>query len=151
MSTSSNSNHTKAGDSKSASHRGHADLHSLQAREFAQAAQGHAEGAAKELLSAKKAEIQATALLNGGKNPDPASAEILKAQAAAKCADQLKVGVLTPRNHFVDSLRRVWSMLLVKLEASRPGPVAKLPWHVCCVFRLMRWLSCSAGMSSSCT
>lgn len=69
----------------------HASL-PLQARDFARAAQGHAEGAARELLAAKKAEIQAAALLNGGKNPDPASTEVLKAQAAAKCADQLKVG-----------------------------------------------------------
>jgi hypothetical protein len=59
--------------------------------DYARAAQGHAEGAARELLAAKRAELQAAALLNGGKNPDPASAEVLKAQAAAKCAEQLKV------------------------------------------------------------
>jgi hypothetical protein len=62
-----------------------------QAKDYARAAQGHAEGAARELLAAKRAELQAAALLNGGKNPDPASAEVLKAQAAAKCAEQLKV------------------------------------------------------------
>ena len=66
----------------------------IQAQEYAQAAQGHAEAAARELLSAKRAEIQAAALLMGGKNPDPAANEILKAQAAAKCADQLKVCLL---------------------------------------------------------
>lgn len=64
---------------------------SSQAKDYARAAQGHAEGAARELLAAKRAELQAAALLNGGKNPDPASAEVLKAQAAAKCAEQLKV------------------------------------------------------------
>lgn len=63
----------------------------MQARSHARAAQGHAEAAARELLAAKKAEIQAAALLNSGKNPDPASAEVLKVQAAAKCAEQLKV------------------------------------------------------------
>lgn len=63
----------------------------LQAKDHAQAAQGQAEAAARELLAAKRAEIQAAALLTSGKNPDPASAEVLKSQAAAKCADQLKV------------------------------------------------------------
>jgi hypothetical protein len=63
----------------------------VQAKDYARAAQGQAEGAARELLAAKRAELQAAALLNGGKNPDPASAEVLKAQAAAKCAEQLKV------------------------------------------------------------
>ncbi|GIL73035.1 hypothetical protein Vretimale_4669 [Volvox reticuliferus] len=62
-----------------------------QAHEFAELAQGAAESAARELLTAKRAEIQATALLNSGKNPDPAATEVLKAQAAAKCAEQLKV------------------------------------------------------------
>lgn len=77
-----------------------------QAHEFATIAQGAAEAAAAELLLAKKAEIQATALLaatgapaGGGKDkkdkdappPDPAATEVLKAQAAAKCAEQLKV------------------------------------------------------------
>jgi hypothetical protein len=33
----------------------------------------------------------------GGKNPDPAATEILKAQAAAKCADQLKVHSTLPK------------------------------------------------------
>ncbi|KAL6765964.1 protein associated with central pair microtubule complex [Haematococcus lacustris] len=79
------------------------------AQEFAELARGHAEGAARELLVAKKAEIQAQALLDGtdadvkGKAattkkdkkgelpPDPAAVEVLKAQAAAKCAEQLKV------------------------------------------------------------
>jgi hypothetical protein len=65
----------------------------MQAKDYARAAQGHAEGAARELLAAKRAELQAAALLNGGKNPDPASAEVLKAQAAAKCAEQLKVSL----------------------------------------------------------
>ncbi|KAG2448325.1 hypothetical protein HYH02_006909 [Chlamydomonas schloesseri] len=62
-----------------------------QAHEFAELAQAAAESAARELLTAKKAEIQAAALLAGGKNPDPAATEVLKAQAAAKCAEQLKV------------------------------------------------------------
>ncbi|GLC51118.1 hypothetical protein PLESTB_000467700 [Pleodorina starrii] len=62
-----------------------------QAHEYAELAQGAAESAARELLAAKRAEIQATALLNSGKNPDPAATEVLKAQAAAKCAEQLKV------------------------------------------------------------
>lgn len=79
------------------------------AHEFAELARSHAEGAARELLIAKKAEIQAQALLDGtadapavgGKKdgklpkgatpPDPAAVEVLKAQAAAKCAEQLKV------------------------------------------------------------
>ncbi|KAG2499886.1 hypothetical protein HYH03_002175 [Edaphochlamys debaryana] len=62
-----------------------------QAHEYAELAQAAAESAARELLTAKKAEIQAAALLAGGKNPDPAATEVLKAQAAAKCAEQLKV------------------------------------------------------------
>ncbi|KAF8067189.1 SPEF2 [Scenedesmus sp. PABB004] len=61
------------------------------AGDAARAAQAHTEAAARELLAAKRAEIQAAALLGGGKNPDPAAAEVLKAQAAAKCAEQLKV------------------------------------------------------------
>lgn len=64
-------------------------------REFAGLAQEHAETAARELLSIKRAELQAVALLSGPKNADPAAAEVVKAQAAAKCAEQLKVrGVL---------------------------------------------------------
>ncbi|GFH15805.1 CH_2 domain-containing protein, partial [Haematococcus lacustris] len=81
------------------------------AQEFAELARGHAEGAARELLVAKKAEIQAQALLDGtdadvkGKAattkkdkkgelpPDPAAVEVLKAQAAAKCAEQLKTAL----------------------------------------------------------
>ncbi len=71
-----------------------------QAHEFAELAQSAAESAARELLTAKKAEIQAAALLTGGKNPDPAATEVLKAQAAAKCAEQLKVarGAVTDAN-----------------------------------------------------
>ncbi|EFJ52136.1 hypothetical protein VOLCADRAFT_103155 [Volvox carteri f. nagariensis] len=71
-----------------------------QAHEFAELAQSAAESAARELLAAKRAEIQATALLNSGKNPDPAATEVLKAQAAAKCAEQLKVarGAVTDAN-----------------------------------------------------
>ncbi|KAF5829801.1 hypothetical protein DUNSADRAFT_15464, partial [Dunaliella salina] len=86
------------------------------AQDFAELARAHAEGAAQELLTAKKAEIQAAALLEGSpdvagltgtlstaeqrkkdkkdKNappPDPAAVEVLKAQAAAKCAEQFKV------------------------------------------------------------
>ncbi|KXZ56759.1 hypothetical protein GPECTOR_1g684 [Gonium pectorale] len=73
-----------------------------QAQEYAELAQGAAESAARELLTAKKAEIQAAALLAGGKNPDPAATEVLKAQAAAKCAEQLKVArtaVTDANNH----------------------------------------------------
>jgi len=65
----------------------------LQAHELSQASQLHAEAAARDLLAAKKAEMQVLPLLTGGKNPDPAAAELLKAQAAAKCAEQLKVGL----------------------------------------------------------
>lgn len=56
------------------------------------ASQQHAEAAARDLLAAKKAEMQVLPLLTGGKNPDPAAAELVKTQAAAKCAEQLKVG-----------------------------------------------------------
>lgn len=62
-----------------------------QALQSAEQAQRHAEAAARELLSAKKAEVAASALLAGGKNPDPAATEVLKAQAGAKCAEQLKI------------------------------------------------------------
>lgn len=62
-----------------------------QAQELSRASQLHAEAAARDLLAAKKAEMQVLPLMTGGKNPDPAAAELLKAQAAAKCAEQLKV------------------------------------------------------------
>lgn len=62
-----------------------------QAQELSRASQLHAEAAARDLLAAKKAEMQVLPLITGGKNPDPAAAELLKAQAAAKCAEQLKV------------------------------------------------------------
>eukprot|EP00775_Hariotina_reticulata_P002553 gene2553-2855_t len=62
----------------------------IKARECAQTAQSYTETAACELLALKKAEVLAAALLNTGKNPDPASIEVLKGQAAAKCAEQLK-------------------------------------------------------------
>jgi hypothetical protein len=64
---------------------------SVQAQELSKASQLHAEAAARDLLAAKKAEMQVLPLLTGGKNPDPAAAELVKAQAAAKCAEQLKV------------------------------------------------------------
>jgi hypothetical protein len=63
----------------------------LQAHELSAASQLHAEAAARDLLTAKKAEMQVLPLLTGSKNADPAAAELLKAQAAAKCAEQLKV------------------------------------------------------------
>jgi len=63
----------------------------LQAKECAQAAQGFTEAAARELLTLKKAEVLAAALLGTGKSLDPAAAEVLKGQAAVKCAEQLKV------------------------------------------------------------
>ena len=66
-----------------------------QAQELSKASQLHAEAAARDLLAAKKAEMQVLPLLTGGKNPDPGAAELLKAQAAAKCAEQLKVWPLT--------------------------------------------------------
>lgn len=62
-----------------------------QAQELSKASQAHAEAAARDLLAAKRAELQVLPLLTGGKNPDPAAAELLKAQVAAKCAEQLKV------------------------------------------------------------
>jgi len=55
-------------------------------------AQEHAEAAARELMSVKWAEMQAVAMLTGAKVPDPAAAEVVKAQASVKCAEQLKVG-----------------------------------------------------------
>lgn len=60
---------------------------SERAAEFAELAQGHAEGAARELLSAKKAEMAATALLADPKSKvqDAAATEVLKAQSAARC------------------------------------------------------------------
>lgn len=58
---------------------------------MSRASQLHAEAAARDLLAAKRAELQVLTLLNGGKNPDPAAAELVKAQAAVKCAEQLKV------------------------------------------------------------
>jgi hypothetical protein len=64
----------------------------VQAQELSRSSQLHAEAAARDLLAAKKAEMQVLPLMTGGKNPDPAAAELLKAQAAAKCAEQLKVG-----------------------------------------------------------
>lgn len=63
----------------------------VQAQELSKVSQLHAEAAARDLLAAKKAEMQVLPLLTGGKNPDPAAAELVKAQAAAKCAEQLKV------------------------------------------------------------
>jgi hypothetical protein len=50
-----------------------------------------AETVACELLATKRAEMQAAALLTGGKAPDAAAAELVKAQAAVKCAELLKV------------------------------------------------------------
>ena len=50
------------------------------AAEFAGVAQSHAEQAANKLLDAKRAELQAQALLTGGKNDDPAAVQVLKAQ-----------------------------------------------------------------------
>ncbi|GFR40940.1 hypothetical protein Agub_g1600 [Astrephomene gubernaculifera] len=83
---------TAAASCRSAAEAAHkARTSAEQAQEFAELAQSAAESAARELLTAKKAEIQAAALLSSGKNPDPAAAEVLKAQAAAKCAEQLKV------------------------------------------------------------
>jgi hypothetical protein len=52
------------------------------AADYAQIAQSHAEEAARKLLDAKRAELQAQALLNGGKNPDPAATEVLKSQVS---------------------------------------------------------------------
>ncbi len=90
------------------------------AHEFAELARARAEGAAQELLLAKKAEAQAQALLDGtaapdaagagkgkdgkgkGKDaaqapPDPAAVELLKAQSTAKCAEALKVRACASR------------------------------------------------------
>ncbi|MEW5317265.1 MAG: hypothetical protein WDW38_008576 [Sanguina aurantia] len=63
------------------------------AQGFAEAAQTHAEAAARELLAAKKAEIQASALLVDpkSKNPDQGATEVLKLASAARCAEHLKV------------------------------------------------------------
>ncbi len=60
-------------------------------REFAAAAREAAEAAARELVAVKRAELQAVAMLTGAKNADPAAAEVVKAQASVKCAEQLKV------------------------------------------------------------
>jgi hypothetical protein len=54
------------------------------------AAREHAEAAARELLAVKRAEASALALVTGSKTPDPAAAEVVKAQAAVKCSEQLK-------------------------------------------------------------
>lgn len=63
------------------------------ARGYADKAQESALRAAQELLNAKKAEIQAQALLTdpkkAAKGGDSGATEVLKAQAAAKCAEQL--------------------------------------------------------------
>ena len=69
-----------------------AKLAAERALEYAELARGHAEGAARELLIAKKAELSAAAMLNDpkAKNPDPGATEVLKAQSAARCAESLK-------------------------------------------------------------
>mmetsp|Transcript_35241 Transcript_35241/g.78424 ORF Transcript_35241/g.78424 Transcript_35241/m.78424 type:complete len:1824 (+) Transcript_35241:146-5617(+) len=82
---------TSAQASAEAAHR--AKGAAEKAQEFAELARAHAEAAARELLAAKKAELAAQALLTDpkAKNPDPGATEVLKAQSAAKCAEQLKV------------------------------------------------------------
>lgn len=58
---------------------------------FAAAAAAAADAAARDLVGLKRAELAAAALLaGGGKNADPAAAEIVRAQASAQCAEQLK-------------------------------------------------------------
>lgn len=79
-----------------------------QAQELSRASQLHAEAAARDLLAAKKAEMQVLPLMTGGKNPDPAAAELLKAQAAAKCAEQLKVRAYRMRASMGRPATAVW-------------------------------------------
>ncbi|KAG1668074.1 hypothetical protein FOA52_010484 [Chlamydomonas sp. UWO 241] len=64
-----------------------------EAQAFAEAARVAAEDAALELLTAKKAELAAAALLLDPKSKvqDAAATEVLKAQSAAKCAECLRV------------------------------------------------------------
>ncbi|KAK9868084.1 hypothetical protein WJX84_004232 [Apatococcus fuscideae] len=60
------------------------------AQQQAAAAQAAVLAAAKDLLVAKTAEVGAAALLEQGKDADPAAAALLKVQAADKCAQHLK-------------------------------------------------------------
>jgi hypothetical protein len=97
----------------------------LQAKECAQAAQGFTEAAARELLALKKAEVLAAALLGTGKSLDPAAAEVLKGQAAVKCAEQLKVSCST-RQHSVSGRSSVRDDKLLHVSAA-----VVLVVHVC--------------------
>lgn len=62
------------------------------ATQHACSARASAELAARELLTAKRAEIAAAALLSSNaKNQDPAATEVLRSQSAQHCAEQLRL------------------------------------------------------------
>lgn len=63
----------------------------VQAQAAAEASLKHVERAAQELFTAKTAEVQASAMLSAGKNANPAAADLLKAQASTRIADQLRI------------------------------------------------------------
>jgi hypothetical protein len=110
-------------------------------------AQSHAEGAANKLLDAKKAELQAQALLTGGKNDDPAAVQVLKAQVrppGQRNGELIVAATCTPCCWCADGCLSCClpsSPVMQGAEATQGHPASK--------YRLLSGVLCTAAHATS--